>query len=525
MVRTRTTWFMVTALLLAAFLMMSGCGPSEPEEPTTPIADPDEPDEDVEKTLRIRAGTYITGMDPLHTTWAGDALAMNQVFCGLLRFTVGPEPVLEYDMAERHELSDDGLTWTFWLRQGIQWHHGRGEFTAHDVKAHYERLLDPDEGSAHRAFYTAINDIIVQDDYTISFVVDSPSLANESLFADFRGGFLTHADSTEEYPIGTGPYQIVEFVHREYVHLERNPDYYEGPPPIHNVRFMAIEEDTTAIMAVEAGDLEVIRHVADADYLRRLEANPMVNVHQIPSLTVHGIGFNLRKEPFNDLRVRQAIAHLIDQEVMVYNVRDGIGVVANVVLGPGYPYVGSEEEIGAKTYPYDPERAQQLLEEAGVTEMVATLEQGATLINEMFTILQDELNKIGVSLELQLFERAVHTEMRRTSDLTMALLGLTSRPDPDMKLRALLHSESWGGFNWTWYDGIDDLLDDARFEMDPEARKEKYHHILRVINEDLPMYTMYHGMNTDISHARVINWRVSLYPNQRAWECDIDLTK
>jgi peptide/nickel transport system substrate-binding protein len=236
-----------------------------------------------------------------------------------------PEPML----ATHWEVADDGLTWTFYLREGVKFHDGT-PFTAEAVKFSLERIL---EFPAHLA-------------HGLGYIISPASVDEEGNVVE---------------PVGTGPFKFHEHLPGEKVVVVRNEEHWRGTPKLEKITFVVIPDHHTRIMALEAGEVDVIQFVPEGE-VARLEAHPEITVLTTPSVRTHFLVFNTETEPFDDILVRQAVDYAINQEALVEHILDGIGVPARGPISPAIRWSIHAELPEPK---YDPEKARALLAEAG----------------------------------------------------------------------------------------------------------------------------------------------------------------
>jgi len=442
-----------------------------------------------EQVLRVGLNGSVQMLDPHRTSSAWDHAILNHVFSGLLRYnwhTKLPEP----DLATSWDISDDGLEYTFHLREGVQWHKGYGEFTARDVKFSIERVLDPNSQSIFASEFELIESVEVVDDYTVRIRLSSPYIPLLDKLAALKQGFIVSQKAVEEFgediatnAIGTGPFVLETWDPANEIVLTANPDYYAGPPTLQRIVFTPIEELTTLTVALESGDVDIIE-VTDATTYQQLLNNPNVTVVQSPSFNRVSIGLNTTVEPLDDVRVRQALAYAIDLDTIIDELLKDVAVRAYSFLGP--LDFGYTEDI--PIYNYDPERARQLLAEAGYEdgfELTAVYPVGAAsgILHKCFTAIQGYWADIGVTLNLETPDTTAAISAMAGGNIALGGATTSRPPEPDYVLS--VYFDEQGAWNYIHYD-IQDLLERGRSETDPEARRAIYEEIQRKIAEDVP---------------------------------------
>lgn len=416
---------------------------------------------------------------------------------------------LEPRLATAWEISEDGLEYTFELREGVVFHHGK-PFTAEDVQYTYEWMLDPNNPATYRDLYSGIQSVDIIDDYTVRFTLQQPNafflnnVARLKIVPSDRGDDANFATS----PVGTGPYRLVERVADDRTVVEKNEDYWGGEPRIDQVVFRPIPEDATRLLALEAGDIDLYQGQINGDDIARLEADDRFVAEVIAGTGHIYVGFNLSNEILADRRVREAFAHLLDRETIVDRVLLGVGLPGVSMISPNTEWFNPDVE----QFPYNPERARELLEDAGYGE-------GLTLrfhMNEnpvrvrIAEVLQFEAARIGVNLEVIVEEfGAFWDRIIQTDDFELFFGGWTGNVDPNYAMYNLFKSD--GANNFTHYANsrVDELLE-AGLVAPPfsEESREIYNEAQALIVSDIPFTFVYYIAESGAHSARVSNWQV-----------------
>ncbi len=444
-------------------------------------------------------------------------------------------------LAESFEQSEDGLTYTFQVRQDVSFHNG-DPLTAHDFKWTYERALDPaTQASAARDMLSNVESIEVNGEHELVIRLSAPSavfLRNLS-----SAGYLQplsqraveeQGDAYGRNPVGVGPYRFKEWIAGYSITLERNPDFawpasfYDNAgaayPDEFEVRY--IPEQGTIIAALETGEVDVV--TVPATDLFIFEDNP---AFEINSILRNGIGmmfmFNLNDPLFEDIRVRQAFAHAVDREFFVENALEGRGIVATSVLPPSLP--GFDPATEGTAIPYDPEAAAALLDEAGWTVSADGIRErdgerlsvrivaytGDAIVRDS-EIFQNQLRRIGADVTIEVYERALQTSMLVDGDFHFAPIGWTYT-DPDV-LYLLYHSSQWpAGLNYGAVNNaeLDAALESGRQIFVDEERMLAYHEAQRIYNENVLGIPLYVPEAFTVSNSRVGGLIFDLLGNMR----------
>lgn len=453
----------------------------------------------VAQTLVIAQGTDAVTLDPHNSTDSPTATVLSHIYETLFELT--PDGEIVPHLATGAEMSDDGLSWTITLREGVTFHNG-APLTAEVVKGSMERFIDPDNAFTFAFLLDRIQDIEVVDDHTLVFHLNdtfAPFLAHMT----HNSAAIVHPDVVAEFgeafpenPVGTGPFRLDTWQRGERLDLVRNDDYWGELPGVTGVRFLTVPEDTTRMALVETGEAHVAVRVPPQD-VARLDANPNVTVHNVSGLRTIYIYFNHLMEPFDDVRVRQALNYAVDKEEIAEFVFGGAVRPSDAPIAPGifgYTPVGP--------YEYDPERARQLLAEAGYADGL-TIELWSPTGRypqdiQVAQAIQGQLAEVGVTAEITSIEWASYlvatSQPAEETYVPVALLGWgTVTGDADYGLYALFHSSQAPNPNRAFYNNavVDALLDEARTAADDSLRQQLYADAMELIWADAPWLFLY----------------------------------
>jgi len=445
-------------------------------------------------------------LDPHAVTAVNDFRINVNLYDGLVRYdddSLNVEPALATDWT----VSDDGLTYTFTLREGVTFHDG-STFDADAVVFNFERMLDEDHpyhgtGPFPLAgqFYGNLDSIVANGSSEVVMTLSSPfapflsNLAYPSGLIISPAAVMEHGQDVGRNPSGTGPYRFVEWRSNERVTLERNADYWDGPPPVSGVVFRPIVEATTRVNELFTGGVDLIVEVPP-DELAGLRADANYTVYEQAGPHVWFLILNLLEAPFDDVRVRQAANHAIDRQSLVDDVLQGTATVAN---SPTPPAFGSAHNPDITGYDYDPERARQLLAEAGYPDGVDVTfyvtEGGSGMLDPvpMGEAIQADLRAVGINASIQTYEwnsflGEVNPGLQGKADMAQ-MAWMTA--DPDTLPFLTLRTNAWpdaGGFNSGYYSNpeVDRLLEAAQVETDPAERDRLYRAMQEIVVEDAP---------------------------------------
>jgi peptide/nickel transport system substrate-binding protein len=453
-------------------------------------------------TLVIASGTDIENMNIHLVTSSPSFSVLEHIYEPL--FQMSPEGVLEPLLAESITSTGD-TTYIIELRQGISFSDGT-PFNAEAVKANLDWVLDADNAAPFRFLLVVGGEpaqVDVIDEYTVQITTAIPFAP---LPAHLSHGALAMVSPSEleqgtefmaSNAIGTGPYMLANWARAEEVVLTRNPDYWGDAPALETLVFKVVQEDGARIVEIEAGTVDVAVRIPPAD-IPRLEANPNVDVVITPGLRTIYIFFNVTAEPFDDVRVRQAVNYAVDVDAIVENLFSGAALVSRAPFAP--PIFGYSEQ---EPYARDLERARELLAEAGVepgTQVVLYHPTGRYVQDALVAdAVRAQLREVGLEVELRTLEWPQYVPYVRRpapeNDIQFAMLGWSvPTMDADYALFALFHStEIPPGFNGAFYQNpeVDALLEAARSTLDPAERQAAYDEAIAIIWEDAPWLFLY----------------------------------
>jgi peptide/nickel transport system substrate-binding protein len=392
--------------------------------------------------------------------------------------TMKPVPHL----AESWRLVDE-LTWEFKLRHGVKFHNGE-PFNAATVKYNFERVLHPDQKSPQRGNLAWTDRVDVVDEYTVRLITKAPHpivlerLTNFQMIPPDYARGVGDAGLAQR-PVGTGPYQFVSWTKGQHIVLAANPDYWQGPPAVKTLVFRIIPEMATQVAELLAGRVDIIRTVPP-EQIALIEASAMAYVSMAPILRVVYLGFDcLGRDPtsqtaLQDARVRQAIAHAIDVDGIIYHVLGGIALrTATGVTSMHFGYDGN-----ASRYAYDPKKAKALLTEAGYAaglRLNLHTYGGSIMCQRQVTeAIMGYLGQVGISTDNQHFEDvntfASRQQAGKLNDLVLGSWGSYSIFDADMLLHPLFHRSE--PFTYCTDPQLEALLEQGRASLDLVRRKQ-----------------------------------------------------
>ena len=447
-------------------------------------------------------GSDIRSLDPHYGTTTVDLACIAPMFNGLVRFQPGdmaPDKI-QPDLAEHWETSKDGLVWTFYLRKGVRFHKGYGEFTAEDVKFSLEKAANKST-SGFAADYAALSKVEVLDKYTVQLTFNSRIPSVLGILADYHGGCIVSKKAVEEKgskfafdPVGTGPFALKEYLPKEKAVLVKHSDFFRGSPKLDQIEFWFMPDAVSREMAFRKGEIDIVEGEQEQAWVKKMREVPETAVVVFgPGETVV-LHFNMTKNPLDDIRIRRAICHAINLEEL----RTFMGLdVTDKLLSPiPISYLGGTENV--PRFEYNPVKSQELLSDAGFSKglgLSAVISEWSGYRRTMEQV-QEQLRRAGINLRLDVITHTAFHEQIRKDVSPLVLYGCARFPTADPILTQFYHSKSIVGTptaitNFSHYDKIDDLIEKARLELDPVVQKELWASAQKKILEDavaLPLY-------------------------------------
>jgi peptide/nickel transport system substrate-binding protein len=459
------------------------------------------------KELVIALKTNLNNLDPVKMTIGPEYNYALAVFDGLTH--IDRDMVVQPDLAESWDVSDDLTSWTFHLREGVRFHNGR-ELEAEDVVATMQRVLDPENGSRMRVNLSIVEKVEAIDPRTIRFTLNTPYSGLDAMLADYQGRITPREANSElsTNPIGTGPFKFVEFLPNDRLVLEKNPDYWQaGEPKVDRLVFRVIPEFASSIAALENGEIQLVSDLPSEE-IDKLADSATARADEVTSGTWYAYVMRNDIPPFNDVRVRQAMFKLIDKPTITEITALGHGTPTLTPIPPSHPAYNSDLAIGAP----DVEGARALLAEAGYGDgLDLVLWTPKSPVFERFAVaLRDVVKAGGVNIEVrsvpddQFFDEIEGKEPFTTTNFF-------GRPTPDTMLYSWFHSTgSWNANLWKFSDPeVDELLDQARQVKAVEEQYALYRKVQEILIDRGPGPVVLVLNYADGVHNSVVNYHAS----------------
>ena len=480
--------------------------------------------------------------DPHFASGTKDRTVVDMIFNALVRYAPGDSTEIEPDLATAiptPEMVDGKQVWTFELRDdAICQASPESEaypLTADDVVYSLQKSADVDR-SAFAGDYAGMT-VEKVDDRTVAITLDEP--LSETLFlpkiANYAGGFIVCAQAVEALgdeafatnPVGTGPFKFQSYTPQNSVVLTANDDYFRGAPKLGGVEIRYMPDASSRELGLQSGELDAAAGLNESQWVERInaEGNLIADVFGVPEAVF--VNFNVTQEPLDDPLVREAIALAINRDEHVA-LRGPLVAepIYSVVLAQVMPggLTREEAEAAGVLYEQNLERARELLAEAGYPDgfSIDLVTSEMTDYRANYEVLQAELAEIGITLNITVVDHAtMHEQIRE--DVNPIVIYVAYRPNANVYLTNFFHSDSIvvdGASpitNFAHYSGVDDLIEQARAETDPEAQAELWKQANIKILEDLAAYPIYmqslvyaRQPNVDYGHELVSS--LALYP-------------
>jgi peptide/nickel transport system substrate-binding protein len=501
-------------------------------------------------TLVIARAADTTSLDPADVFEGESTKLIGQVYDGLVNFKPGTTDI-EPGLAERWESSPDGRTWTFHLRQGVEFHDGT-PFDAAAVVFSLERQRDPAHpfhngqfNTWHNTFERHVEKVEAIDPATVRVQLKEP-------FAPILAGFAVYSMSIvspaaqqkgktwlDRNGAGTGPFRLQEWVAGDRMVLVANESYWAGRPHLDRVIFRVVPDAADRARLLAAGEVDVAEALGGAE-LSQLAGDAGVEVRKEPGLNTSYLAMNTRRKPFDDVRVRQAVALALDIPGIVRSTFGDLGVPAKNYLPPAL--WGANDSIRPRSV--DRERSRALLAEAGYPNGLSfTLDVGATgrpYMPEPLRVaaaIKSRLAEVGIEAQLRENEWQEHLDriVRGTEgDYQACLLGWNAdMPDPNDFLYVQFSSQNAdlarAHQNISLYTNprVDELVEQAQAFTDREQRAAAYREVQAIVHEEAPILPIAHGFVAIAQRKRVHGLQINVvsgnYGLEKVWvDADAD---
>lgn len=431
-------------------------------------------------------------LDPQNSTDNYSQVAITQIYDRLFEIDEKTGTAIP-SLVEEYKKIDD-KTFDIKLKKDIKFTNG-DTLTSEDVKFTIERAKGNPK-VAH--LYKMIKDIVIISDNEFKIITEEPfspllnHLSHKSSSIINRKEVLKDETKYFENPIATGPYKVETWAIGDNITLSSNQNYYKGSPSIKTVVIKAVPEENSRVIGLETGEIDMSLDIPAISW-NDLEKDGKLKVYSAPSTTTGYIGLNVKSPTLSNKILRQAIALAVDKQSIVDSIYLGKTKIANQFLSPpvfGYNQNKNESEFNS-------ERAKKMLEENGLVGTKLKIAVSSPERVQVATIVQDQLKKIGVNLEIELLEWGAFLSQTGSGNTDMFIMGWgPSTYDADYGYYPNIHSSQLGSNgNRTFYSNskVDELLEMARKESDNDKRKEYYIAIQDILDDEVPLIPLYHG--------------------------------
>ncbi|MFP4588865.1 MAG: ABC transporter substrate-binding protein [Candidatus Bipolaricaulota bacterium] len=481
-------------------------------------------------TLTIHSSQTFKDLNPMVCNDVYSNYVNNAIFDELVYLDPETMEVKPY-LAESWEFSEDKCEITFHIREGVKAHNGE-VINAEDVAFTFNWIIDPDNASPNATEFAWLQEVEVVDDYTAKFIAKpdrcpfAPALQAESFAVVPKDTFLEKgAEEFNRNPVGSGPFEFVEWKTGDHIKLEKNDDYWLKEPNLDEVVFRPIPKLATAMLELEKGGVDITDNLV-ADDIPRFEEMEEIEVQQVPSLSYFYLAFNMSKPPFNNRDFRKAVAYSFSMDDAIEAIFRGLTGVRAYGAVPPSLWASDRDFLEDKVALHeDDEKASQLFDELR-EEGVISDDFAPTIYcppdprrEKLATIVATNLKEHGINAEVQplewgsLLDLLYRSDENPEGDYGMFTMGWSGSPDPYAFLYYLFTSENatiGTANNYSFYknEDVDDLIHWANTTFDTELREGLYTGAQRLIMRDYVHLPAYHYIETRGVTDRVHDYKV-----------------
>ncbi len=462
-----------------------------------------------ESQVTAAIGIDVTSTDPHKISGGGEYLFFSNVFEGLYGHDLKGD--LAPQLATSYEASADGLVYTFKLREGVKFHNGE-DFGADDVRFSWQRSNDPEIKNPRASIVTKkIEDVVIVDDHTVAFHLPEPNASMIENLGEFF--MIVPKDHIEEVgndhfsknPVGTGPYKFLGRSINEKIELAAHEQHWGRVPGVDRLTLRIVPDAQTRIAMIRTGEADIALNVPPHQ-AKQVGADPNIDIVVNPSFQNYFININMLPEdsPFRDARVRQALNYAVDKKTLIDRVMFGYATQSTAPCNRNV--IGCD--IDREPYPYDPEKAKALLEEAGFdfskTYNTFGLAPGrAPQSKEVAEATMFYLNQVGIKTSVEFLEYGAWLARLRGKDPEFALFWQNWTDYNADPMGRLPRGITKGGtYSWSDLPEVDQLIAKADAITDPDARREHLNKIFTMLYDDPPWIILW---TTDEVHAKRTN--------------------
>jgi peptide/nickel transport system substrate-binding protein len=543
--RSRRGFLQAFGLLSAGLALSAACGqqapaaPARPAEPkpaetkpaeaakpaatTAPAAKPAEAarpadapkpaasGETPKKGGTLRVGFYVEAatMDPHLSGSKIDRQVYHNIFEPLV--TLDNKLQIKPGLAESWT-QPDPKTVVFKLRQGVRFHDGT-DFDAESVKFNVDRMQNPETKSVRTGEIANVQNAEVVDKYTVKFNLKKPDAALLATLTD-RAGMIISPEAIKKLgadlqrnPVGTGPFQFVEWVKDDHLSLKRFDGYWnkDGGPYLDGIRYRPIPDDTVKTQSLVGGEIDVMDYVAPRD-VAMLKGNSSVVEVDVPSLATFNYQLNMTRPPFDKKELRLAVAYALDVEAITKGIWLGVGVASNGPIAPS-SWAYDKEITPIKR---DLAKAKQYLKDGGQPDgfKFSVTTNNIPINVQEAEAMKAQLAEAGITMNVQLVDSGRLAADQNARNFDMTSYQWSGRPDPDGNTFQFFKTQPGSGLNFAGYSNpkVDEILDKTREISDQAERKKLYSEMTKILQEDVPWIFIIHPIEPKAFSPKVQNY-------------------
>jgi peptide/nickel transport system substrate-binding protein len=441
--------------------------------------------------LKVGLQADPTSLDPQKTTLTALFHVTEHIYSMLVRLK--PDLTVEPDLAEKWDISPDGKTYTFTLRKGVKFHSGK-PLVAADVKYTFDRLVDKATASPSASLLASAESVAAPNETTVVITLKT---ADASFLTNLVGPAtaIINKDAVDKYgdltknADGTGPFKFKEYVPNTRVVLERNADYFEaGKPYVDGIEMTIASDDTARAAAVKTGTVDFIEYAPLKD-IPSLKADSSLSLAGDQNTNIRFVGLNVTRKPYDNLKVRQAIALAVDREAVLGPAVFGFGTPTVELFPPGY-WAG----LGTKPTNPDIAKAKQMLADAGFPNGFSTTilswSQYSFLSNAA-VVFQEQLKQIGINADINLEENAAFIKDYLDNNFDLTVSGTSAYVDPnDIYFRNFGSNQPSNAVRYS-NPKADELIAAGVATTDQAKRKQVYQQLQQLLLDEAPWINLY----------------------------------
>ncbi|TDX46464.1 ABC transporter substrate-binding protein [Orenia marismortui] len=446
------------------------------------------------KVLTIGISKEPANFNPVLASGVYAEALLGNIFDTLVSFkedSSTPNPAL----AKSWDISDDAKTYTFYLREDVEFHNGE-KLTAKDVKFTFESILEPDNASPSKQFFEPIDKIQIVDKYTIKIKLKNPYAPFLMALGNPTAAIIPKKvvekigmDEFDRHPIGTGPYKFKEWIPDDYIKLVKNNNYFIAEPNLDEVVFRPIPKPEVMAAEIQAGGIDIASNLLP-QAIENLKKDNNLVVKTIPGLSFKYVGFSYQISPFSDLRFRKAVYHAVPFEQVVEGIFGDIGERAYSWIPPSV-FPDDTKYMKRNALKYNPTKAKELFDELKAEGIIKDGEEISIYTpqdpyrKKVATAIATSLMKYGIKAKVEALEWGTLLPLLKGGKAGLYVLGWFSVPDPDRWSYRLFYTDSPNNFSKYSNSEVDKALDRGRSLVDREDRATEYKKVMRkVLTED-----------------------------------------